>query len=326
MQELERSTWIAMNKVEKDAAMRSLLSRLPQGFEYQGLTAFQRYGKTNETGIFTYKDSEFLFIPGDQATLGWERWEHGMDEATQQDLIESLSEYDIEDSDQFLRDQMSPLRQAIIGAMLVERVPRSAGWQEVPLEELSVLDEPEVESELAIFRASTYSEYERHLHFRLIRQEEGIVLYMFNEDLTYDQAVSSLLDEGFSLLTEDEWEYCYGGGCRTFFPWGDSFDYNFKLKHFEDLNADNTSREYDLELPNAFGLHFTGDPYQCEWTTREGLLMPKGGDGGSMICGGTGVVVGYLPAAAVYYRDPYHEEVEWDDMMGHLHYRRIVRL
>ncbi|MEF3313645.1 hypothetical protein PV433_32665 [Paenibacillus sp. GYB004] len=124
------------------------------------------------------------------------------------------------------------------------------------------------------------------------------------------------------------------------FPWGDSFDYSMKLKYFEELSepeadedeADGSAirsgdgRPYDLELPNAFGLIFAGDPYQYELTEGGSGLMPKGGDGGSMICGGMGPVAGYLPAAAVYYRDPYNTEAEWEDLKGHSRYRRIVRL
>ncbi|GGG88757.1 hypothetical protein [Paenibacillus radicis (ex Gao et al. 2016)] len=322
---MKRHTWSELTSEEKEAAMHGLIRELPNGFVYQGLNTFQRYGVTNETGIFTYKESEFVFVPGDQVTLGWESWEHGMDDATREDLLESISEYDVEDTDQFLRDQMSPVRQAAIGAMLVERAARSVGWQQVPLQDLPLLGDLEVEEELAKFRTTTYSEYERSQHFRLVRQDEEIILYLFNEDLTSEQVIANIHHEGFGILTEEEWEYSYGGGCRTLFPWGDSFHYNMKFKHFEELVEEDGSREYDLCLPNAFGLLFSGDPYQYEWTTREGQLMPKGGDGGNLICGGSGILVGYLPVAA-YYRDPYSQELEWEDVVGDLRYRRIVRL
>ncbi|MFF2089775.1 hypothetical protein [Paenibacillus sp. NPDC058174] len=325
MTALNRQAWSELSSTEKEAVMQDLASKLPQGFQFQGLQTFQRYGVTNETGIFTYKEAEFVFVPGNQVTLGWESWDQGMDEATREDLLETLGEYDIEDADQYLRDQMSPVREAAIGAMLVERAARSAGWQQVPLQDLPLLDEPEIEEELTKFRASTYSKYEQYQHFRLVRQEEDIRLFLFNEDLTWEQAVADVHNEGFSLLTEEEWEYIYGGGCRTLFPWGDSFDYKMKVKHFEELVEEDDSREYDLSLPNAFGLLFDGDPYQYEWTIREGELMPKGGDGGSLICGGSGLVVGYLPVAA-YFRDSYFEELDWEEIMGHLWYRRIVRL
>jgi len=45
----------------------------------------------------------------------------------------------------------------------------------------------------------------------------------------------SAWSENFALPTEDEWEYICGGGSRTLFRWGDSFDYEMNLYHF---NAD----------------------------------------------------------------------------------------
>jgi hypothetical protein len=112
-----------------------------------------------------------------------------------------------------------------------------------------------------------------------------------------------------------------------------------KVRHFGELQraaADEDSntgdglraaeRPYDLELPNAFGLYFLGDPYQCELTvSADGVVRGKGGDGGSAICGGLGVVLGYLPTATAY-RDPYAGELEWPELIGYFHFRRIIRL
>jgi hypothetical protein len=339
MQEIDSNTWKKLSTDEKDCIMRDLSnSLLARGFLYQGLQIFQRFDLTYETGVLTYKatdkervkdtESEFIFIPGKEVTLGWESWEHGMDAPTGEDLLDSLGEFGIEDMNQFLREQMSPVRQCTIGSLLVESKPRSVGWQEVPLQHIAMLEDAEIAQQLEEFRASAYSQYERHQYFRFVRTEDDILLYMFNEDLSYEQAMATLLNEGFSPPTEDEWEYIYGGGCRTLFPWGDSFNYNMKLKHFEELNEGNDSKDYDLEQRNAFGVMFAGDPYQYEWTTttRNGELMPKGGDGGSMICGGSGLILGYLPATAVYYRDRYSHELDWEDIMDCLQYRRIVRL
>ena len=45
-----------------------------------------------------------MFVPGDQVTLGWDRWQHGMNEETSADLHETVSEYGVEDGAQYLDD------------------------------------------------------------------------------------------------------------------------------------------------------------------------------------------------------------------------------
>ncbi len=54
-------------------------------------------------------------------------------------------------------------------------------------------------------------------------------------------------------------------------------------------------------------------------------MRSKGGDGGTLICGGKGVTWGYFPIAT-YYRNPYEEELEWEERAEYLHYRRVVHL
>lgn len=326
MQEMYRNTWNVLKLMEKEALMRSLIDKLPEGFKYEGLQTFSRYGITLETGIFAYQGSLFSFIPGDEVTLGWESWATEMDEATKGNLLKTLDELDITDVELFLRECMSPVRKAAIGPFLAEHHTHPAGWREISLEDAKGLGIREFEADLKKFRASTYNIFERGQSYRLERQEQGIIVYLFNENLTPENMNAELCEEGFSLPTEDEWEYLFGGGCRTMFPWGDSFDFGMKLKYFEDSGKGEAERAYDLELPNAFGIQFLGDPYQYEWTTREERLIPKGGDGGCSICGGMGLVAGYLPAAAVYYRDPYVHELDWEDVLDNLHFRRVVRI
>lgn len=326
MQKMYRSTWIALSQLEKEAVMRSLVEKLPEGFKYEGIKTFSRYGVTLDTGVFTYQGSSFSFIPGDEVTLGWESWATGMDEATKESLLEALAEFDITDTEEYLREYMSPMRKAVIGPFLAEHHTHPAGWREVLLEEAAALGIGELEADLEKFRASTYNIFERGQSYRLERQEKGVIVYLFNDDLTPENMNAELCKEGFSLPTEDEWEYLFGGGCRTMFPWGDSFDFDMKFKYFEDSGKSGVERVYDLNLPNAFGLQFLGDPYQYEWTIREERLIPKGGDGGCSICGGMGLVAGYLPAAAVYYRDPYVHELDWEDVLDNLHFRRVVRV
>lgn len=329
MNQLQREVWNGLTGEEKDHIMRALSGELDPGFAYIGLETFERYGTSLETGVFEYEGRRFVFVPGNVVKLGWDGWQQGMDEATRGDLLDSLDEYGEEDVDAFLQELMSPVREAEIGPLLAECETHSAGWREVSADAVPALGDSDLAEQLEKFKESSLGQYELYQSFRLKRENGDIRVYLYEEDVTYEKWREDAFQGGFNLPTEDEWEYLYGGGCRTLFPWGDSFDYRMKLRHFEELidpEEDKAGRPYDLELPNAFGLIFAGDPYQYELTADENGIKPKGGDGGSMICGGMGPVAGYLPNAAVYYRDPYNKEAEWEDLKGYSRYRRIVRL
>lgn len=337
MQALQRSVWQALSTTEKEAALREL--PLPEGFSLLRMDTFARYGQQLETGVFGYGDGEFVFIPGDKVTLGWENRMDRMDAPTRAELEKGLEELgrSLEDAPELMRQQMSPLREVIIGPMLVERHVRSVSWEEATAEELA--EDEELQADLATFLQSGYNAYELNETHRFTRIGEEVRVELFWTSDDYPEWAETSLTEGFAILTEDEWEYLYGGGSRTLFPWGDSFDYTMKVRHFgelqraageEDNNTDGglraVERPYDLELPNSFGLHFLGDPYQCELTvSADGVVRGKGGDGGSAICGGLGVLLGYLPTATAY-RDPYAGELEWPELIGYFHFRRIVRL
>ncbi|GBF76687.1 hypothetical protein PA598K_05172 [Paenibacillus sp. 598K] len=359
MDSVQRTVWDAWTTEEKQAHLQEL--SLPAGFSLLRMDRFARYGRQLETGVFAYQDSEFVFIPGDRVTLGWEGGTDRMDTRTRVDLEEGLETLGmtLADAPTLLRQQMSPVREVTIGSMLVERLTRSASWEEATPEELE--EDEELQADLTKFLASTYKAYERHETHRFNRTGDGVRVELFWTSDDYPDWAEANLEEGFAILTEDEWEYIYGCGSRTLFPWGDSFDYTMKVRHLGELDrsgsdanemngdaggdegaADGTGmsgdsdrghgrpgeseRPYDLELPGAFGLHFHGDPYQWELTvSADGIVRVKGGDGGNALCGGMGVLFGYLPTATSY-RDPYAEELDWSEQLGHMHYRRILRL
>lgn len=326
MESVQRATWNTWTADEKQAYLRGL--SLPKGFSLLRMETFERYGQQLETGVFAYQDSEFVFIPGDRVTLGWEDGIDRMDAPTLTDLEEGLEalEMTLEDAPGLLQQQMSPVREASIGPMLVERRTRSVSWEEATPGELEE-DEEDLKADLAKFLDSTYNAYERHETHRFSRTDDGVRIELFWTSDDYPEWAETNLEEGFAILTEDEWEYIYGCGSRTLFPWGDSFDYTMKVRHLGELDrASESERPYDLELPSAFGLHFLGDPYQWELTvSADGIVRGKGGDGGSALCGGMGVLLGYLPIAT-YFRDPYSTELDWPEQIGHMHYRRIIRL
>ncbi|MEO2205990.1 hypothetical protein ABGV42_19865 [Paenibacillus pabuli] len=343
MEACTRGIWAGLSFQEKEQLLRGMIALCPSGMEYIGVRMFERFGQRTETGVFLHAGREFVFVPGDRVTLGWNRWQDGMNEETSADLFETVSEYGVEDVRAFLAGQMSPVRDAAIAPMLVECGTQSLGWIEVTEEEACARHEPDFAAELERFKHSELKSFEQYQAFRLDRQGEDVRIQLYNEGVTLEALLEEQAEAGFGLLTEDEWEYLYGGGCRTLFPWGDSFDYTMKLKHFgslerltvmveESAETDPSlvvedKRPYHLELPNFFGLQFAGDPYKVELTVDpSGEVLPKGGDGGGMICGGMGPLVGYLPAAAVYYRDGSADELDWEDLIDSMYYRRVIRL
>ncbi|MFD1887257.1 hypothetical protein [Paenibacillus wenxiniae] len=328
-EQYNRPIWTTLDQQQRRDVLEQLQSRLPEGFALDRLETFSRYGQTTETGVFTYKGNEFVFVPGDTVTLGWEQWPIELDQATREDLEAGLSELDIriEEAGSVLLEQMSPVRQACISPMLVERSTHSVGWDAYTPEQLDPEEDEDILEHIEKFKTATYNTLEVDQTCLLKRDGDEIKLYLFNDTDDVQEWKEHYLSRRFTLLSEDEWEYVYGGGCRTLFPWGNHFDYTMKLHHFENRNDPNEKeRPYDLNLPNGFGLYFNGDPYQYELTLNaDGEDIDKGGDGGNAICGGIGMMLGYLPAAT-YYRNPYQNELDWAERMSFMHYRRVIRL
>lgn len=332
----DRATWNNQTSEYKEELLRELNARLPAGFTFLKMERFERFGLELETGIFVYEGCEFVYVPGDRVTLGWEQWAIGPDEETKGELESGLEDLSREPAEleHVLREQMSPVREADIGPLLIERQTRLVAWYEVELDDLDPEEDSDVLEALELVKSSNYGSYEQHQSFRLDKEDGRIRIWLFADSPSQQAWAKDELPDGFDLLTEEEWEYVYGGGRRTLFPWGDSFDYRMKVRHFGELNPEQkeqgepavSDRAFDLEESSGMGLQFLGDPYKQELTVSpEGLVRGKGGDGGALICGGMGVTWGYVPVAT-YYRDPYEEELEWEDRAEYLHYRRIVRL
>ncbi|UHA73304.1 hypothetical protein [Paenibacillus sp. 481] len=334
----DRATWNKHTSECKEKLLRKLNARLPAGFAFLKMERFERFGLGLETGIFMYEGCEFVYVPGDRVTLGWAQWEIGPDEESKGELESGLKDLDRESTDleleHVLRQQMSPVREVDIGPLLIERQTRPVAWYEVELADLDPAEDGDVLEAIERIKTSNYGSYEQHQSFRLDKEDGRIRIWLFADSPSQQAWAKDELPDGIDVLTEDEWEYVYGGGCRTIFPWGDSFDYRIKVRHFGEPDREQkeqgepvvSDRPFDLEKSSGMGLHFLGDPYKQELTVSlEGLVRGKGGDGGVLICGGMGVTWGYLPVAT-YYRDPYEEELQWEDRTEYLHYRRVVRL
>lgn len=82
--------------------------------------------------------------------------------------------------------------------------------------------------------------------------------------------------DGFRLPTDDEWEHAVRGGSTTVFRWGDVWPDG--IPHARETHFTGH------HVPSAFGIHVLDDPYQVEVVSDP--LGFRGGDGGSVVCGG----------------------------------------
>ena len=317
-EKLSRPQFNQMDTTEKQTLMESLAARYDMTF--LGLHTFDRWGQSCTTGIFKKDGREFVFVPGDTVTLGWEQFAVGLNQESREELEYLFREWEMEpqNPEEMIRESMAPVRQAAIGPMLVGRELEEINWEPVKLED------PRLRSEwLEDFRQFALTDRDSLTlagRARFERDSDSWQVSLYHE-VDYLDFQNRLQKQGFSLPTADEWAYLCGGECRTLFPWGDGLDYSMRLRWFEDMDEDE-NRPYDMEEPNFFGLSIAYDPYMRE-VVQADRLTTCGGDGGCNICGGLGPFLGFLPCS------PHCKpEVQEDNELNgdYDFYRPIIRL
>ena len=319
-EKLSRPQFNQMDTTEKQTLMESLAARYDMTF--LGLHTFDRWGQSCTTGIFKKDGREFVFVPGDTVTLGWEQFAEGLNQESREELDYLFQEWEMEpqNPEEMIRESMAPVRQAAIGPMLVGRELEELCWEPVKMDDPRLTAHPDWLKEFRDFAWSDSSSLTLHQSARIERTEKGFQIWIYNRT-DYDALLAMLENRGFSLPTADEWAYLCGGGCRTLFPWGDGLDYSMRLHWFEDMDEDE-NRPYDMEEPNFFGLSIAYDPYMRE-VVQADRLTTCGGDGGCNICGGLGPFLGFLPCS------PHCKpEVQEDNALNGNYdfYRPIVRI
>lgn len=313
------------------------------GMELKKYAHFSRYGQELDTAVYLYQNSEFVFVPGDTVTLGYDYTAVKFDVQSKAalyeevDCIEGLideeffgdeSEYEEEEleryvqkaeafgiweklRDDYLKVSFTPVRQAEIGPMLVERRVSDPFWKPVSLEDPLITQK--FAKELKEFKKGTSRMHTYVGMVRFLREADEVKAERCDL-IGRKELIKQLEDMKFSLPTEDEWEYLCGGGCRTLFPWGESF--------FHEL-MENKKGMRSLEKPNFFGLLIAYDSYQQEVLLDKGL---KGGDGGVSCCGGW-PAMSCLTASPYFTPDFMVEEGEEDSLMEDYNFiRRVIRI
>ena len=291
---LFRPQFNEMEPAGKQALMERLAARYDMAF--RGLHTFDRWGQSCTTGIFEKDGREFVFVPGDTVTLGWDHFAVGLNRDSREELDYLFREWEMEprDPEELIRESMAPARQVRIGPMLVGRKLEELCWEPVKLDDPRLTTHPDWLKEFRDFAWSDHVSLELHQSARIERTKKGFQTWIYNHT-DYEELLDRLEQQGLSLPTADEWAYLCGGGCRTLFPWGDGLDYSMRLHHFEDMEEAG-DRPYDMEEPNFFGLSIAYDPYMRE-VVKAARFTTCGGDGGCNICGGLGPFLGYLPCS-----------------------------
>ena len=291
-EKLFRTQFNQIETTEKQALMESLAARYDMTF--LGLHTFDRWGQSCTTGIFEKDGREFVFVPGDTVTLGWEQFAVGLNQDSQEELDYLIQEWEMEcDPNEMIRESMASVRQAAIGPMLVGRELEELCWEPVKMDDPRLTTHPDWLKEFRDFAWSDLDSLTLHQSARIERTEKGFQIWIYNQ-MDYDSLMEQMEKQGLSLPTANEWAYLCGGGCRTLFPWGDGMDYSMHLHHFESLEDED--KPFDMEEPNFFGLSIAYDPYMRE-IVKADVFTTCGGDGGRSICGGLGIFLGFLPCS-----------------------------
>ena len=200
---LFRTQFNQMETTEKQALMESLATRYDMTF--LGLHTFDRWGQSSTTGIFEKDGREYVFVPGDTVTLGWERFAIGLSQDSREELDYLFQEWEMEqDPEEMIRESMAPVRQAAIGPMLVGRELEELCWELVTMDDPRLTAHPDWLKQFREFAWSDLDSLTMHQSARIERTEKGFQICIYNRT-DYDELLAGLEKQGLSLPTADEW-------------------------------------------------------------------------------------------------------------------------
>ena len=308
---------------------------------------FKAFEKSTYTAVYRSNDGiEFVFVPGDTVTLGLnfknkslqdifndenlaelvypfvEGYEEEIlsEEDVQRKISETLEDEEVlSNIETYFTHNFTQEGEFVIPPLLVQKEYSETCW--IPISDADLRQNKEWQQMIENAEKAGLSEIMVHNTVCLYKIDDSNWYGKLYGETTFKELLQNIKSHGYSLPTRREWEYLAGKGCRTIFPWGNNIDFSMNLKHMEWMDNDG---EYTLEKENFFGLIIGDDPYCREIVYDEGEFSYKGGDGGRNICGGLGVIWGYLPVSP-YFQD---SEMAIGDNIngGYDFFRRVVRI
>ena len=308
---------------------------------------FKAFEKSTYTAVFRSNDGiDFVFVPGDTVRLGLNfdnkklqdifDKENLMDLAyvfldgyedeiySEEDILTKISEALADEAiisniEKYLTHNFTQEGEFIIHPLLVQKTYSETCW--IPISDEELIQNKEWQNMIKKAEEKGVSEVMVHNTVYLYKTDDSNWCGKLYGETTFKKLLQDIKIHGYSLPTLREWEYLVSKGCRTIFPWGNNIDFSMNLKHMEWMDNDGA---YTLEKKNFFGLIIGDDPYCREIVYDECGFSYKGGDGGRNICGGLGVVWGYLPVSP-YFQDS--EMVVGDYINGgYDFFRRVIRI
>ena len=308
---------------------------------------FKAFEKSTYTAVYRSNDGiEFVFVPGDTVTLGLnfknkslqdifndenlaelvypfvEGYEEEIlsEEDVQRKISETLEDEEVlSNIETYFTHNFTQEGEFVIPPLLVQKEYSETCW--IPISDADLRQNKEWQQMIENAEKAGLSETMVHNTVCLYKIDDSNWCGKLYEETTFKKLLQDIKIHGYSLPTLREWEYLAGKGCRTIFPWGNNIDFSMNLKHMEWMDNDG---DYTLEKENFFGLVIGDDPYCREIVYDNDVFSYKGGDGGRNICGGLGVMWGYLPVSP-YFQDS--EMVIGDNINGgYDFFRRVIRI
>ena len=200
---LYRPQFNQMNTTEKQELMEKLAALYNMTF--LGLQAFDRWGQSCTTGVFEKNGREFVFIPGDTVTLGWEQFAVGLNQESQDELDYLFQEWEIDCiPEEFIAENMAPVRQITVGPMLAGRKLEEICWEPVKQTDPRLTAHPDWLKQFRDFAWSDKSSLTLVGKARIERNKNGFQIWIYNQT-DYDTLLDQLDKQGLSLPTADEW-------------------------------------------------------------------------------------------------------------------------
>ena len=308
---------------------------------------FTAFGKFTYTAVYRSHDGiDFVFVPGDTVKLGLNCENKQLQDIfnkenlaelvypfvdgyedevySEEDVLIKISDtladeeivFNIEN---YIKNSFTQEGEFVIPPLLVQKEYSETCWSLIPDDMLA--ENKDWQQMIEKAERDSLSEVMVHNTVCLYKTDDSNWCGKLYEETTFKKLLQDIKDNRYSLPTQREWEYLAGKGCRTIFPWGNNIDFSMNLKHMEWMDNDG---DYTLEKENFFGLVIGDDPYCREIVYDNDVFSYKGGDGGRNLCGGLGVVWGYLPISP-YFQD---REVGMGDYIngGYDFFRRIIRI